>query len=46
MHFCITRDQYVLTLFRHTCENPDTEYIDRHLTTLFGDLKRHTAYIK
>ncbi|XP_070786212.1 uncharacterized protein [Enoplosus armatus] len=29
---------------RHTCENPDTDCIDRHLATLFGDLKEQKAY--
>ncbi|KAI3376356.1 hypothetical protein L3Q82_016840 [Scortum barcoo] len=29
---------------RYTSENPDTECIDGHLTSLFGDLKEHAAY--
>ncbi|XP_032400475.1 ubiquitin carboxyl-terminal hydrolase 21 [Etheostoma spectabile] len=29
---------------RHTCENPGTECIDPHLTSLFKDLKEQKAY--
>lgn len=43
VHFWIFPEHFVLTLFRHTCEN-HTECIDSHLTALFNDLKRGTAH--
>ncbi|XP_075948777.1 uncharacterized protein LOC142950952 isoform X2 [Anarhichas minor] len=29
---------------RHTCDNPGTEFIDLHLTSLFKDLQRYDTY--
>uniref|UniRef100_A0A8P4KT92 USP domain-containing protein n=1 Tax=Dicentrarchus labrax TaxID=13489 RepID=A0A8P4KT92_DICLA len=39
----MTKD-FTEAMERYTSENPDTEGIDRHLKTLFDDLKGHTAY--
>ncbi|XP_035849370.1 probable ubiquitin carboxyl-terminal hydrolase creB isoform X1 [Sander lucioperca] len=39
----MTKD-FIEAVERHTCEHPGTECIDPHLTSLFNDLKEHTAY--
>ncbi|XP_028420735.1 ubiquitin carboxyl-terminal hydrolase 12-like isoform X2 [Perca flavescens] len=37
-------EDFIEAVERHTCENPGTECIDPHLTSLFNDLKERTAY--